>query len=82
MSLSAERDRLDASLVARGLSWETRDALWTSVDSILSHGPTVTDAQGQTGLALGYVQSGKTTAITALVAAAADTGYRIVVAIL
>jgi len=31
---------------------------------------------------LGYVQSGKTTAITALIAAAADAGYRIVVAML
>ena len=37
---------------------------------------------GQTGLALGYIQSGKTTSITALIAAAADQGYQIIVALL
>ncbi len=35
-----------------------------------------------TGLALGYVQSGKTTNIIGLAAAAADAGYRIIVALL
>ena len=33
-------------------------------------------------LALGYVQSGKTTSITALAAAAADDGYQVIVALL
>ena len=35
-----------------------------------------------TGLALGYVQSGKTTAMTALAAECADRGYEIIVALL
>lgn len=80
---TSERGRIEASLVARGLSEETREALWRAVDSILDEGPLGADAAvGRTGLALGYVQSGKTTAITALVAAAADAGYRIIVALL
>lgn len=80
---SGERGRIEASLVARGLTQATRDALWRSVDSILAQGPLgPAAAVGRTGLALGYVQSGKTTAITALIAAAADAGYRIIVALL
>jgi hypothetical protein len=81
-STGTERALMDASFVERGLARETRDSLWSSVDSILTHGPTESDRSGQTGLALGYVQSGKTTAITALVAAAADSGFRLVVALL
>ena len=80
---AGERGRIEASLVARGLTEATREALWRSVDSILAQGPLgPAAAAGRTGLALGYVQSGKTTAITALVAAAADAGYRIIVALL
>ena len=61
----------------------TRSGIWESVDRILSRGPLASDGRGgSTGLALGYVQSGKTTAITALVAAAADQGYRVIVALL
>jgi hypothetical protein len=78
-----ERDRLDAGLAARHLTVDTRNAIWASVDAILAHGPlSPAGRRGATGLALGYVQSGKTTAITALAAAAADAGYRVVVAIL
>ncbi|MFC7595917.1 Z1 domain-containing protein [Terrabacter sp. GCM10028922] len=73
---------MDASFASRGLPVVTREALWTVVDSILAHGPTVAARSGATGLALGYVQSGKTTAITALIAAAADSGYRVIVALL
>lgn len=73
---------MDAAFVNRGLHDQTRDELWTSVDSILAHGPTRSDRGSSTGLALGYVQSGKTTAITALVAAAADSGYRVIIAFL
>ncbi len=73
---------MDASFERRSLPKDTRDALWTAADSILAHGPTLSARSGGTGLALGYVQSGKTTAITALVAAAADSGYRVVVALL
>lgn len=48
---------------------------------ILSHGPTVSGASS-IGLALGFVQSGKTMSFTTLTALAADTGYRVVVIIL
>lgn len=79
----SEKDRLDAGLTARGLSAATRDALWQSADRVLAHGPLAESGPPcATGLALGYVQSGKTTAITALTASAADNGYRIVVALL
>lgn len=78
-----ERSRIDAILVARGLDARTRADLWTAVDAILAHGPLSKDGSaGLTGLALGYVQSGKTTTITALIAAAADAGYRIVVGLM
>lgn len=82
-SARSERARIDSSLVNRGLDEATRLALWAAVDGILDHGPLSTNGSaGLTGLALGYVQSGKTTAITGLIAAAADSGYRIVVALM
>ncbi len=53
---------------------------WTSVDSILNKAkPFVDNGLPCTGLALGYVQSGKTTSITALIAAAHDYGYKIII---
>jgi hypothetical protein len=80
---TSERSRIDASLVTRGLTEPTRSSIWRAVDAILEQGPLGSSAtSGRTGLALGYVQSGKTTAITALVAAAADCGYRVIVALL
>lgn len=79
----SEQRRIDASLASRGLEPGTRAAVWNSVESILARGPfSDTGAPGCTGLALGYVQSGKTTAITALIADAADRGYRVVVALM
>lgn len=78
-----ERRRIDASMGQRGLDEPTRAQVWGAVDEILEHGPLGEHGtSAATGLALGYVQSGKTTAITALVAAAADQGYRIVVALM
>lgn len=66
----------------RGLTDDTL-GIWSAVGEILYWGPTSpTGATATTGLALGYVQSGKTTAITALIAASADSGYRVIVAIL
>ena len=57
-----------------------RENTWSSVDSILSKAePFVDNGMPCTGLALGYVQSGKTTSITALIAAAHDFGYRIII---
>lgn len=76
-----ERARYDLSL-ATFMSEETRTGLWAAVDDVLSHGPLGTDVSKSTGLALGYVQSGKTTNIIGLAAAAADAGYRIIIAFL
>ena len=83
MVIQTEVQRLDRVLEGRGLSAEVRDTIWNSAASILEHGPTEDAAASRTiGLALGYVQSGKTTAIAALMAAAADRGFRVVVAVL
>ena len=77
-----ERDRLDTTMSSR-IDATTRESIWSSCDDILSHGPLGTNGvTSSTGLALGYVQSGKTTTITALAAAAADAGYRVIVALL
>lgn len=77
-----ERGRIDKTFVARAIDDDDRAAIWASVDAILERGPLASDGRGSTGLALGYVQSGKTTSITALIAAAADAGYRLIVALL
>lgn len=73
---------LDQKL-AEKLDSDVRNRIWTAVEEILSNGP-IADIQkaGNTGLALGYVQSGKTTTITALLAKAADDGYRIIITFL
>lgn len=75
-----EVKRLDVEL-ATALNSEARRRIWDSTTSILNHGPIDGDNQS-TVLALGYVQSGKTTSITALTAAAADRGYQVIVALL
>lgn len=74
--MTTERELLDGQ---ERLNWgfsddqfmKARANVWGSVDSILSKAaPYVERGDGCTGLALGYVQSGKTTSITALIAAA------------
>lgn len=80
--LSQEKTLLDAKLATR-IEHDARIRIWDSVDDILSKGPLSSEQfRGNTGLALGYVQSGKTTTITALLARAADSGYRIIITIL
>jgi len=79
---TTERNRIEASLQARAIPGGDRANVWRAVDLILARGPVGCGSAGATGLALGYVQSGKTTAITALIAAAADSGYRVVIALL
>ena len=82
MMTGPERLRLDAQMSAR-MNQETRAQIWRSVDGLLAHGPLAPGGSAaMTSLALGYVQSGKTTSITALIAAGADAGYRVVVALL
>ena len=66
-------------LFSKSLGELERERLWKSAQNILSHRPV---GGSSTGLALGYVQSGKTTQMIALTAAAHDAGYRIVVALL
>ena len=80
--VAVEKNLLDQKFSTK-LDEIIRNKIWDSVDEILSHGPVGnSEIASNTGLALGYVQSGKTTTITALIAQAADSGYRIVIAIL
>jgi len=83
--MTTERELLDQQ---ERLNWGFSDDqfmiaranVWGSVNSILSKAaPYVESGDGCTGLALGYVQSGKTTSITALIAAAHDSGYKIII---
>lgn len=77
----SEIERLDGVL-ASSIDEETRAGIWHSVREILEPGPAEGSSSQSTVLALGYVQSGKTTSITALAAAAADAGYQVIVALL
>ena len=81
LHLGREAQRLDDSL-AESLPIGARRNIWGSALRILDHGPLGSDQISDTGLALGFVQSGKTTSITALMAAAADQGYQIIIAFL
>ncbi|MFM1786425.1 MAG: hypothetical protein RL228_375 [Actinomycetota bacterium] len=57
---------------------DDRANIWNSVNNLLDrHDENVTTTMG-----LGYVQSGKTTSISALCAAASDRGFKVVIAIL
>ena len=66
-------------ILAKDLNENERKRLWIAADRILKHRE---PGGAATGLALGYVQSGKTTQMIALTAAAYDAGYRVVVALL
>lgn len=57
---------------------EDRAHIWQSANSILEN----LDHGVRTAMGLGYVQSGKTTSMSALCAVAADKGFNLVVAIL
>ncbi len=64
--------------ISMTISEADRNNIWGSANRILDH-----FAEGKrTVLALGYVQSGKTTSITALCATAADRGFQVIIAIL
>lgn len=76
-----EQARLDGILAAQ-IDEPTRLRIWGSATAILEHDTALGDSDKNTGLALGFVQSGKTTSITALTAAAADDGYQLIVALL
>ena len=76
--LGEEAQALDGRILA-GLAERDRRAIWKSARAILDGHEAGTE---QSTLALGYVQSGKTTSISALCAMAADENYNVVVAIL
>lgn len=76
--MTSEKELLDRALVSE-LGEDERKRLWLAAERILSHRKSNSSALG---LALGYVQSGKTTQMIALTAAAYDAGYRVVVALL
>lgn len=83
-SLSAAPDqslKFDARLDDDGrIDPGTRARMWQTVASVLDRHPPTTGSV--TGLLLGRIQSGKTTAMTSLATLASDRGYRIVVAVL
>ena len=59
---------------------EVRQRLLTEAATTLSTMPSPTDPGGnETGLVIGYVQSGKTTNFTVVAALARDNGYRLVI---
>ncbi len=72
-----ESNALDQRLSAT-IGAGDRQKVWMSANQILDY----FDEGMQTVLALGYVQSGKTTSITALCASAADRGYQLIIAVL
>lgn len=74
----SERSRLDLVLSSE-IDGDDRMQMWNSVNAILdSYRPNTTRCT----LALGYVQSGKTTSMAALTAAAADEDFDVVIAFL
>lgn len=69
--------------IAQGLRWQDFeiDSLDKASNRVLSHleSPTHTEPYRVRGLVIGYVQSGKTANFSALIAKAADAGYKIVI---
>lgn len=65
-----------------GLDQQAVDEIIATAGRILGRGPASPAEDSVTGLALGYVQSGKTMSFTALAALAADNGYSVIVALL
>jgi hypothetical protein len=77
MILGTESSKLDIKL-SKYISDSDRESIWLSANNLLDMG----EAGKSTIMGLGYVQSGKTTSITALCTSAADRGFGLVVAIL
>jgi hypothetical protein len=77
LKLGVESEKLDAKF-SLDIYPEDRFEIWKSAHDLLN----MFDAGKKTVMGLGYVQSGKTTSITALCAAAADRGFTLIVAIL
>lgn len=76
-SLGPEAKRLDQK-ISTFIQDDDRQNIWKSVSNLLD----MREEGMSTVMGLGYVQSGKTTSISALCASAADRGYQLIVAIL
>lgn len=77
LKLGEQAIALDKRISSRILEGD-RVQIWGSANNILDS----YEDGNSTVLALGYVQSGKTTSITALCAVAADRGFQVIIAIL
>jgi hypothetical protein len=77
-----ERLRLDGILSGH-IDLLSRQSMWKSVDNVLNKCvESIKTKLNLSGIVLGYVQSGKTTAITSLMAGASDNGIQIIVSLL
>ena len=81
MTSQVEHDLLNGQLEAE-IGTESLTKLWGMVSSTLDKIDAIEPNDHPTGLVLGYVQSGKTTAMMALMAEAVDRGYSVIVAFL
>lgn len=77
-----ETERLRNALADDIPDEESRESVFRAAKEIADELDRRDLLSAPTGLALGYVQSGKTTAMTALAAECADRGYNIVIALL
>lgn len=77
MNFGESSSRLDQKL-SQFIDDDDRGRIWTSASNILDKA----DLGMTTVMGLGYVQSGKTTSISALCALASDRGYRLIIALL
>jgi hypothetical protein len=78
LSTLGEQSRALDARISKHIIETDRVGIWNSVNRIFNS----YQSGNSTVLALGYVQSGKTTSITALCAGAADRGFQVIVAIL
>jgi hypothetical protein len=78
MPLGVAATRVDFGL-AGSIGPKDRERIWHAAEEILG---TYQQGAFNSTLALGYVQSGKTTSMAALASSASDRGYRIVIALL
>lgn len=81
MSDRDEQDLLNSQLELE-IGTDSSANLWRMVTSTLAKVDAIEPDDHPTGLVLGYVQSGKTTAMMALMAAAVDRGYVVIIAFL
>lgn len=82
INLGPESLRID-SLLSKHIDEKSRKSMWGTVGNVLTKCvDSIENELGLTGVVLGYVQSGKTTAITSLIAKAADSGVQIIISLL